>query len=217
MSRNQICHTKGHKISATKNLILSKISLSYLLPTITLSLSFLSPAALYLSLSPSTPAAPISVMCLSLYIFLFTLSPFINASLSFSPLPGLVSPLRPWFLCTWREAHLPPLTFPSWPLARVMSVVPSAPRPDKPLDRYLSLFTGSLDLCTRLSPRPPSIKVGQHPLSLSLWLSCVEIRPIKLIRTKTIVSACKRLQRGRRVVVVPFCGGLCSYCAFLTC
>jgi hypothetical protein len=168
-----------------------KIPLSPTLSLLSLSLS-LFPLPLYPSLSTRVNAG---------YIFLSTLSPLINVSPSFSPLPGLVSPLRPWFLCTWREAHRPPLTLPSWSLARVVLAVPSAPSltslltvgsPSHPL--LVTLYR-PLDLCTRLSPRPPSIKVGQRPLSLSLWLSCVEIRPIKLIITKTTVSACKRLQR----------------------
>jgi hypothetical protein len=61
MNRNLICHTNGHKTFATENHILSKISLSHLKSTHSLSLP-LTP----LSLSPVSSYLPCPRLSLSL-------------------------------------------------------------------------------------------------------------------------------------------------------
>jgi hypothetical protein len=128
-------------------------------------------------LSLSCLFSPLSALCSLPYRLWSVFSPSdegLTATLDFCPLgPSLECAGCPVSPKAWQA---------SWPLAH-------------PFARYPSLFTGPLDLCMRLSPRPPSIKVWQRPPSLSLWLSCVEIWPVKLIRTKTTVSAFKQLQR----------------------
>jgi hypothetical protein len=185
-------HTNCHTISITLDpnlfsslslFLFSLRCLSLLLPFLgdTLtdpSLSSLTPAFIthsLLSLSPSLRSLRHYGAALSL---LFVLASFHSVLFA---LPTLIC-----FLSLRRGAYCNPWLLPPWPLARVcwLSRQPQG---------LTSLLT--LDLCMRLSPRPPSIKVWQRPPSLSLWLSCVEIWPVKLIRTKTTVSAFKQLQR----------------------
>jgi hypothetical protein len=72
MNKNLFCHTKGHKTSATENPILSKISLSHLKLTHSLSLP-LTPLSLSLPfITPTDPSHHIYSSTLSLAFSLFS-------------------------------------------------------------------------------------------------------------------------------------------------